>query len=1546
MKKIVAIIVAIVIVLSVGGFSAVTAFKSYSDEKTLKADREVALISDLFHDQAYVYITPDEPTVRDNITIRLRTEKYNVTMAQVQYFTDSKWHTVDMQYWKKDKSGYYDYFEGVIPAQKNKFYYRFIVGNKGGNIMFYDLSGINVKEPEGTSDAWCVMPGFSTPDWSKGALWYSIMPDAFYNGDTTNDDSLSGEFDSVSWNTVHKGQTDRYGGDFAGLLKKIDYISELGVDAVYMNPVAKSNQNAGYSSIDFNQIEPNFGNAASYKKIVEQMHKKDIKVMMDVVLTVNDLDSIYFNKNGIYPETGAFLNENSEYKSWFPFYTWPDVFHKSWDGALLNLNSDSIKSFIYTKPDSYLQRCLKEYGVDSFRFDCGGWLYSNDDSGLTSTNDIILDIRSYLKKTNKDCMLLSESDGNNMTNYGWDSQWNPTLMDKLQGYASGLIPESVLNEIFYKAIRNLPRPVALCIVNQLCTHDAQRIDVEDEYMKNSAILLYMNYVGSPSIYYGDEVGLIREKEQGIGISHSFYAMQWNENEWNFETRNLYKGLSELRKKYSAVKTGAIKDLEVSVDDNLFAYGRFDENGTVVTVASQNDQSVDVDIDARSLSVKDGTVFTDWFTGETYKVVDGTFTAHIIPGGSVIVSGKQASSYRSQFSVNKIKNSNVDVIQTDKSEFYFSGSGNISSKTDKITFLNKQQSGAFSLSSALTAYGKQLLMIRADDSAESRYYGLVYDGDSISVMVRNKFGERARQITKKRVGTDVAVKIIRQADNTLASYCAVYQENGKLGTYEKIENSEFNLSFDNSVLCGMAILKGEGYFSNVELTSVNQQVLCEAFDNDSVGALFNGLATAKDLTVKNGYLQIKTGKSNSEYTSFAPEKDWTYKAKIAALPNDNSYAGIVSRQDNDNAVLIVRKKQKGKERIVFEKQIRGVFVEMGAVQISNKKDVIIQLQKMGCYFTAVYSFDGYTWSTVGDKEFINLGVLHNGILLSKKCVAKFDYVCYGDSINDGVSISSPCWPAKIYTTFDKNYYNSLTEKYEYLNGDWYYKNEGYYQASKEGFAALCVVDKEYDDVRLQATFTVENVNGYAGLAFGRKNSDDSADSGYTVRLSGKGDVSLWYGDKQLGSYNSDITQDVRLTVECVNGRITVYGFDESIPIISVNDIYCEGGYAAYITNNTSAYIKNFGITGLNSSWNNISGSVSGFSTLITCNSGDGNTETYGMSSVLGYGLSDFIATVSVEISDRFGTSVPRAGLILSASESEALGYDGISITYNHDGFLEMSENNTVIKSAKLDNEGKKTTFMVVKQGGTYKVYVRGLNSPVLEYTESQHRGGVISIVSVNSYSVFKNLLIENLGEKTDPSVCELYQKFINNNLGSDVNYAICKENFDNEISMNKWLISTDGDSGKWRVKDGCLESYDSMGWQSRVSYAVGVYNNFTMSFKLKTEKRQDGWIAVSLYRKNPREGHEESGVSLLIDTVGSCAFYDAYDRKEYMRTDFDFSIGEWQDFKIVCKDSLISVYKGNNFISSYRTSWNEGFVGFAAGKANFSIDNVEIIPSTN
>ena len=313
----------------------------------------------LFSDMTEDFVTPMEPNTFGQVNIKFRTEKDNVD--NVYLCTDSDKLLMSKAY----SDELFDYYEIDIQLEDTQFSYYFEV-QAGKLSCFYDRRGVTQElQPHFMMR---IIPGCKTPDWAKGAVMYQLYVDRFYNGDPSND-VLTDEYDYIGARSIrvddwHKypdtmGVREFYGGDLQGVIDKLDYLEDLGIDAIYFNPLFVSPSNHKYDIQDYDSIDPHIGripfdegcllseevkenrfatryiNRVTNKenldasnmffaRVVEEAHKRGIKIILDGVFnhcgSFNkwmDRERIYENASGY--EKGAYVDGHSSFRNYFNF---------------------------------------------------------------------------------------------------------------------------------------------------------------------------------------------------------------------------------------------------------------------------------------------------------------------------------------------------------------------------------------------------------------------------------------------------------------------------------------------------------------------------------------------------------------------------------------------------------------------------------------------------------------------------------------------------------------------------------------------------------------------------------------------------------------------------------------------------------------------------------------------------------------------------------------------------------------------------------------------------------------------------------------------------------------------------------------------------------------------------------------------------------------------------------------------------------------------------------------------------------------------------
>ena len=412
----------------------------------------------IFSDGTAFYRNPTEPTSEQETKIRIRTAKNNVDSAFLRYGDER----VPMILGSSDNM--FDYYEGIIPPVKKQIDYYFEL-NSGNFKGYYNKKGVT-REPE-TYYNFTIVPDFKTPDWAKGAVMYQIMVDRFYNGDPHND-VLTNEYNYVGklstkvddWSKVPAadGIREFYGGDLQGVIDKMDYLYELGVDVIYMNPIFVSPSNHKYDTQDYDSIDPHYGRIvldgghilseeepdntkaskyitrtteranidasnALFAELVEKAHSKGMRVILDGVFnhcgSFNkwmDREKFYANSHDYAP--GAYSTAGSPYSSFFNFYdknSWPDNPHyDGWWGydTLPKLNyegSPKLHKYILDVAKKWVS---PPYNADGWRLDVAADLgYSKE-----YNHQFWRDFRKAVKEANPEAIILAE-------HYGDPSDW-------------------------------------------------------------------------------------------------------------------------------------------------------------------------------------------------------------------------------------------------------------------------------------------------------------------------------------------------------------------------------------------------------------------------------------------------------------------------------------------------------------------------------------------------------------------------------------------------------------------------------------------------------------------------------------------------------------------------------------------------------------------------------------------------------------------------------------------------------------------------------------------------------------------------------------------------------------------------------------------------------------------------------------------------------------------------------------------------------------------------------------------------------------------
>ncbi|MBO5460207.1 MAG: glycoside hydrolase family 13 protein [Ruminococcus sp.] len=437
----------------------------------------------LFCDGTASYVIPAEPQKNETVVLRFRTAKDDV----LKVFLRSGGKKYPLQ--KKESCGQFDYYEVEWRLGTEPFYYVFQIETEDG-CWFYNRCGL--EDTLTGQYVFKIVPGFSTPDWAKGAVMYQIFVDRFYNGDPSNDVE-SNEYVYIDmpvegvkdWQSKPQKLDVRrfYGGDLQGVREKLDYLQDLGIEVIYFNPLFVSPSNHKYDTQDYDHIDPHYGrivkdcdglitpgakdNSKAWKyqmrtgakenleasdqlfaELVEEMHKRGMRVILDGVFnhcgSFNkwmDREHIYVNQEGY--EKGAYQTEDSPYNSFFHFTKkeWPH--NKNYEGWWGNNTLPKLNYEDSPKLEQYILNIGKKwvsppYNIDGWRLDVAADLgFSNEYNHLFWRK-----FRKAVKEVNPDVLILAEHYGDAkpwLQGDQWDSVMNyDAFMEPFTWFLTGM----------------------------------------------------------------------------------------------------------------------------------------------------------------------------------------------------------------------------------------------------------------------------------------------------------------------------------------------------------------------------------------------------------------------------------------------------------------------------------------------------------------------------------------------------------------------------------------------------------------------------------------------------------------------------------------------------------------------------------------------------------------------------------------------------------------------------------------------------------------------------------------------------------------------------------------------------------------------------------------------------------------------------------------------------------------------------------------------------------------------------------------------------
>ncbi len=517
----------------------------------------------------YIY-----PVARNELVFKIKAARGDISKCSLIYWARNNLQKKESTMICAHRDDLFDYYETNVKFSKIARYikYYFELVDLNGQKSYVTAFGIKDKIPEDGFFEYLYANEndiVTVPEWAKGKVFYSIFPERYNNGTPSND-----PLGVVLWDEKPTREN-FFGGDLLGIIQKLDYIRELGVDCIYLTPIFKGDFNHKYATTDYFQVDPIFGSNEDLKELVSQCHKRNIKIILDGV----------FNHCGTNFKPFRDLlekQEESKYRDWFYIKKFPvEISHHNYEcvGAYkwmpkLRTSNPEVRQYVLEVMDYW----IREAGIDGWRLDVADevdiklWQYA----------------RAELKAKYPEIILIGETWGSALKMLSgdqMDSAMNYVFRDCVKDFfAKSSISAHEFDSRINRMLAEYPDEINKVMYNLLDSHDTARFLTEcgnDKRKFKLAAAFQMLFCGCPAIYYGDEIGMAGENDPDCRG-----GMVWEENKQDKELLGWYKKMIALRKSLPPLMFGGYVSNFCDESKGIYGFVR-DFNGEKVYALFNN-----------------------------------------------------------------------------------------------------------------------------------------------------------------------------------------------------------------------------------------------------------------------------------------------------------------------------------------------------------------------------------------------------------------------------------------------------------------------------------------------------------------------------------------------------------------------------------------------------------------------------------------------------------------------------------------------------------------------------------------------------------------------------------------------------------------------------------------------------------------------------------------------------------------------------------------------------------------------------------------------
>lgn len=557
----------------------------------------------------------------DKLRIRLRTARGDarrvaIIMGDPYLIAQDKWYQEKTDMTKTLTTDLHDYWEIETSAPYRRLQYGFYVEGIDGQKVFFNDQGVFPYEESFLESAkfYFKMPyfqeidRFKAPDWVKETVWYQIFPERFANGDTTNDPK-----GTLPWGSKDPDREDFFGGDLQGVYDHLDHLEALGINGIYFCPIFKATSNHKYDTIDYYEIDPAFGDKALFKKLVDEAHRRGMRIMLDAVFNHIGDDSPQWQD---VIEKGA----DSPYADWFHIHSFPvsyemtnipetardltfDTFAFTPHMPKLNTANPEVQKYLLDIATYW----IREFGIDAWRLDVANeidhhfWKLFHE-KVLAEKEDFYI-LGEIWHSSQR---WLQGDEFHAVMNYAFTDNIKEFFVEK------SILPSKMISGMNEQQMLYVDQ-VNEVTFNLLDSHDTARIltvcDGNKELVKAIISFMFLQK-GAPCIYYGTEISMTGEDDPDCRK-----CMIWDPKGQDQEMLAFMKELIALRKAHTDLFAYGSMNWRVDDQQQVIWLERTYQGVTLKAVFNEGGQDIQITHQPAQLSQQKRTVDAQDFIGQ-------------------------------------------------------------------------------------------------------------------------------------------------------------------------------------------------------------------------------------------------------------------------------------------------------------------------------------------------------------------------------------------------------------------------------------------------------------------------------------------------------------------------------------------------------------------------------------------------------------------------------------------------------------------------------------------------------------------------------------------------------------------------------------------------------------------------------------------------------------------------------------------------------------------------------------------------------------------